>query len=225
MNYKEYLLNRCNKKPQCQNRIAFFSWLTEIGTQIRTIRKESNISQIKLAEKMDVKQSTIARIESGHNMTCETLWKLSNSLFLDLSIFGVDKENKGNEINNYIHNENNISDAPIEKTALNNYDVSKRIPRALLSNEEEERLDNCSMVVDGNLKFLGGIYKIAVAIFIFNYVFENGTSYNGLRFLIEVMFISLIVCVLFIYFAQREGNKVRDLAKKRITKKYNLKTK
>lgn len=48
----------------------------EIGILVKLLRKRENISQEKLADKLDVSRITIQNIESGKNFTIDTLFKI-----------------------------------------------------------------------------------------------------------------------------------------------------
>lgn len=48
----------------------------EIGLLIKSYRKKDKISQIELAEKLDLSRITIQNLESGKNFTIDTLLKV-----------------------------------------------------------------------------------------------------------------------------------------------------
>jgi len=87
MNYQNYLSKKAEGDPTLKKRVEFENWILEIGINAAKIRKENGYSQECLASKMNVKQSMIARIEAGHNVTCETIWKLSKGLNTNVTIF------------------------------------------------------------------------------------------------------------------------------------------
>lgn len=92
MKYNDFIKEIIDDEPKMENELAFEKFLTELGRKIATKRKQEGLTQTELAKKMEIAQSLIAKYESGHNMTCQTLWKISKSLFLKLNIFGVDRE-------------------------------------------------------------------------------------------------------------------------------------
>lgn len=47
----------------------------DIGKLIKSVRKSRNISQTKLANRLDVSRNTIQNLESGKNFTIDTLLK------------------------------------------------------------------------------------------------------------------------------------------------------
>jgi len=61
----------------------------EVGFQIYTLRKNMGLTQTKLAKKIGVSQSNIARIESAdyNHYTMTTLYKVAKGLGADLNIF------------------------------------------------------------------------------------------------------------------------------------------
>lgn len=71
--------------------------LIEIGSRIRTLRDEANLTQTKVAEYLSLDQSMIAKIEKGErNITSDVIEKLSN-LFccsVDYILFGKNQEQK-----------------------------------------------------------------------------------------------------------------------------------
>jgi len=89
MTFNSYLQKKFESNPQLKVNLLYKNWLRELGIHISDYRKEMNYSQKDLANKMVVPQSVIARIESGHNMTCSTLWSLSHALGVELEIFGA----------------------------------------------------------------------------------------------------------------------------------------
>ena len=63
-------------------------FLIGIGTKIKKIRLEKNISQIKLATLCNFEKASMSRIESGQtNATVLTLRKVSNALDVHISDF------------------------------------------------------------------------------------------------------------------------------------------
>ena len=92
MDYKKELHSEINANPELRTRMGFKVWLMELGDKIAELRKSLGYSQAAFAEKMDVSQTVIARIESCQNMKCSTLWKISDILDVDLKVFGVSKK-------------------------------------------------------------------------------------------------------------------------------------
>ncbi len=80
------------KDPTLREGLEFESWLFELSLNIAKLRKEKGYSQEEFAEKLGMSQSAIARIESGQNMKCSTVWKISDVLEVELEIFGANKE-------------------------------------------------------------------------------------------------------------------------------------
>jgi len=81
----------------------------KLGKRIAELRKKSNMSQEVLAEKLDISQKALSKIETGRNfLTAETLEKLlivfnlsSNELF-DFEHLG-DNSELFDDIQNYIN--------------------------------------------------------------------------------------------------------------------------
>lgn len=90
LNHK--IRERIKKDPVFESNLLYGNWIKELGTRIAEKRKESGMTQGQLAESIDAKQSYIARIEAGKNITCETLWKLSESFDSELCVFGASKK-------------------------------------------------------------------------------------------------------------------------------------
>jgi transcriptional regulator with XRE-family HTH domain len=91
MNLKEHLKKSFNKDPSLKNDVSFENWLNNLGLVVAELRKSKGYTQKDLADRMGVKQSVIARIESGHNMNCKTLWTLTDALGKDLNVLGTSK--------------------------------------------------------------------------------------------------------------------------------------
>ncbi|MGE5614609.1 MAG: helix-turn-helix domain-containing protein [Bacillota bacterium] len=61
--------------------------LYKIAMSIYDYRQENNLTQKQLAQKLNIKQSMISKLESGeYNPTVEQLWKICNKLGWKLSI-------------------------------------------------------------------------------------------------------------------------------------------
>ena len=55
-----------------------------LGKRIKELRKQQNLTQEQLAEKMDIDQRNLSKIECGNNfITAETLSRLLNSLSIE----------------------------------------------------------------------------------------------------------------------------------------------
>lgn len=55
--------------------------LVDISLKIINYRIDNNLSQKQLAEKLDISQSMVSKLESGeYNPTVEQLWKISKKL-------------------------------------------------------------------------------------------------------------------------------------------------
>jgi len=63
----------------------------EIIKELQMVRKEKELSQLKLSELSGVEQSVIARIENGTNPQIETVLKLLHALDLTLKVVPIDK--------------------------------------------------------------------------------------------------------------------------------------
>ncbi len=96
--YHRYIKNIIEKDPSIEKNIQFESWLFELGFNIAKLRKEKNYSQKEFAQKLGMKQSTIARIENGQNMRCSTLWDISEELGEELKIFNASKFAEQNKL-------------------------------------------------------------------------------------------------------------------------------
>lgn len=57
---------------------------TLLGKRIKELRKQANLTQEELAEKMDIDQRNLSKIECGNNfVTAETLSKILKTLNID----------------------------------------------------------------------------------------------------------------------------------------------
>ena len=60
----------------------------EIGSKIRKIRIEKDMSQTELAKACKFEKASMSRIESGQaNPTISTLFKISKALDVDIAVF------------------------------------------------------------------------------------------------------------------------------------------
>lgn len=89
----------------------------KLGKRIFELRKRLNISQEELAEKLDISQKSLSKIETGRNfLTSDTLEKLTLALNVEITeLFDFNhtdkKENLLDEIYKYIDNiKNNEKD-------------------------------------------------------------------------------------------------------------------
>ena len=89
----------------------------KLGKRIFELRKRLNISQEELAEKLDISQKSLSKIETGRNfLTSNTLERLTIALNVEITeLFDFDhtdkKENLLDEIYKYIDNiKNNEKD-------------------------------------------------------------------------------------------------------------------
>ncbi len=62
--------------------------LSELGSKIRELRKEKNISQEKLAKMANISRNTLSKLENGYiaNISIVTLDKVLNILHFELDI-------------------------------------------------------------------------------------------------------------------------------------------
>ncbi len=109
-NYNAYLKKSLKEDPAMKKDMDFESWLLELSINISELRKERGYSQEDFAEKLGISQSSVARIESGQNMRCSTIWKISDALEVELEIFGADKTMEEQKIYYFCSKENNIKE-------------------------------------------------------------------------------------------------------------------
>jgi transcriptional regulator with XRE-family HTH domain len=92
-NFTKYLENQFRQDPSLQDEIKIAEKTIDIALQISELRKDKGLSQHELAEKLGMKQSNIARLESadyqGH--TLKTLERVSNALDAEMKIKLVSK--------------------------------------------------------------------------------------------------------------------------------------
>ncbi|PIZ74492.1 hypothetical protein COY07_00565 [Candidatus Peregrinibacteria bacterium CG_4_10_14_0_2_um_filter_43_11] len=96
-NFNRYVKKAFQKEPELKEEMEFELWLSEVGLNISRLRQDKGYTQKTFAEKLGMSQSAVARIESGQNMQCSTIWLISDALEIDLEIFGVDKETEKQE--------------------------------------------------------------------------------------------------------------------------------
>ena len=62
--------------------------LSELGSKIRSLRKDKNISQVNLAKTVGISRNTLSKLENGYiaNISIVTLDKVLNTLDYQLDI-------------------------------------------------------------------------------------------------------------------------------------------
>ena len=85
INFEKYLHEQL-KDPETKREFDNETTKLESAIAVSTIRKESGLSQRKLAAISRVPQSTIARIERGDNTSIDTLTKIANALGKKLTV-------------------------------------------------------------------------------------------------------------------------------------------
>ena len=85
INFEEYLHEQL-KNPEFKQEFDNETTKLERAIAVSTIRKQSGLSQRKLAAISKVPQSTIARIERGDNTSIDTLTKIANALGKKLTV-------------------------------------------------------------------------------------------------------------------------------------------
>lgn len=98
-NYNTYIKNAIKKNPSLKQGLELESWLLELSLNVAELRKNKGYSQKEFAKKLGIAQSAVARIESGQNMKCSTLWKISEALDENLTIFGADRVSEKQKVN------------------------------------------------------------------------------------------------------------------------------
>lgn len=84
-NFNDYLQEQL-KYPEFKQEFDNETTKLESAIAVSTIRKQSGLSQRKLAAISKVSQSTIARIERGDNTSIDTLTKIANALGKKLTV-------------------------------------------------------------------------------------------------------------------------------------------
>ncbi|ALJ23378.1 transcriptional regulator [Lactobacillus gallinarum] len=84
-NFNDYLQEQL-KDPEFKQEFDNETTKLESAIAISNIRKQSGLSQRKLAAISKVPQSTIARIERGDNTSIDTLTKIANALGKKLTV-------------------------------------------------------------------------------------------------------------------------------------------
>lgn len=122
MNYNEYIKGKTNTNTKLKGETIFYMWLKELGMQIAKLRVSTGMRQEELAQRINVSQSMIARIESGDNLTCKTLWKIGEALGIELSIFGASAKRESEKYK--AHFTYNFSSKIISSSSLGSIVVS-----------------------------------------------------------------------------------------------------
>ncbi len=93
--------NKANEKDAFKEAVKFESWLIKLGLNIALLREERGLSQVEFGKLINATQSVVARIESGQNMTCSTIWKISEVLNVGVFLFGVNKDYEKSLVESY----------------------------------------------------------------------------------------------------------------------------
>lgn len=73
--------------------------LVDISLKIINYRINNDLSQKQLAEKLDISQSMVSKLESGeYNPTVEQLWKISKKLEWSFKVVMEDENSKSQQI-------------------------------------------------------------------------------------------------------------------------------
>ncbi len=81
MRYSEYKEKTYAKDPELKARVNEELRQMKIGEELRTARKQAKMTQIQIAEKMQVNRSYISQIETGpQNITLSTLIRYAETL-------------------------------------------------------------------------------------------------------------------------------------------------
>ncbi|WP_416198791.1 MAG: Helix-turn-helix domain protein [Sporanaerobacter sp.] len=73
--------------------------LVDISLKIINYRIDNNLSQKQLAEKLDISQSMVSKLESGeYNPTVEQLWKISKKLGWSFKVIMEDEKSEIQQI-------------------------------------------------------------------------------------------------------------------------------
>jgi len=93
--------------------------LYEISMKIFDYRMKNNLNQKQLADKLDVKQSMVSKLESGlYNPTVEQLWKISKRLGWNFNILLEDRNEISTQIWDNAECENSFSDKDSENNLV-----------------------------------------------------------------------------------------------------------
>lgn len=87
--FDDYLEKR-PQDPESRSNFEAESLRLESAVALLKARENAGLTQRELAKRVDVPQSTIARIERGNNTSVDTLSKIANSLGKKLKVEFVD---------------------------------------------------------------------------------------------------------------------------------------
>lgn len=106
--------------------------LTEVGKNIKSMRKEANLTQAKLAEYLSVDEDMVVKIENGEiDIDLDIIQKLSNLYCcrLDQVLFGRNPKERIIDISDLdeLSIGEMISLAAVTKIALNQFDMDQML--------------------------------------------------------------------------------------------------
>lgn len=106
--------------------------LTEVGKNIKSMRKEANLTQAKLAEYLSVDEDIVVKIENGEiDIDLDIIQKLSNLYCcrLDQVLFGRNPKERIIDISDLDESSigETISLAAVNKIALNQFDMDQML--------------------------------------------------------------------------------------------------
>lgn len=106
--------------------------LTEVGKNIKSMRKEANLTQAKLAEYLSVDEDIVVKIENGEiDIDLDIIQKLSNLYCcrLDQVLFGRNPKERIIDISDLDESSigEMISLATVNKIALNQFDMDQML--------------------------------------------------------------------------------------------------
>ena len=108
--------------------------LTEVGKNIKSMRKEANLTQAKLAEYLSVDEDMVVKIENGEiDIDLDIIQKLSNLYCcrLDQVLFGRNPKERIIDISDLDESSigEMISLAAVNKIALNQFDMDDMLKK------------------------------------------------------------------------------------------------
>lgn len=83
--FDDYLEKRF-QDPELRSNFEAESLILESAVALLKAREDAGLTQRELAKRVDVPQSTIARIERGNNTSVDTLSKIANALGKKLKV-------------------------------------------------------------------------------------------------------------------------------------------
>ena len=83
--FDDYLEKRL-QDPELRSNFEAESWRLESVVALLKVREDAGLTRRELARRVDVPQSTIARIERGNNTSVDTLSKIANALGKKLKV-------------------------------------------------------------------------------------------------------------------------------------------